>query len=76
MGVAFSNKLCDKQESHFHGSDCTVPLLKQGALSFKASSELVFVFSLRDGCSHVHLEAGYRMSQAVLRVCHEKVQRL
>lgn len=64
MGVAFSNKLCDKKvvfiklvaliaQSH---------LLKQRALSFKATSELVFVLSLCDGCSHVHLEAGYHMS--------------
>lgn len=46
MGVAFSNKLCDKKvvfikliaQSH---------LLKQRALCFKATSELVFVLSLQ-----------------------------
>lgn len=51
-------------------------LLKQRAPSFKATSELVFVFSLSDVCSHIHLEAGYHMSQAALHVCHENIQRL
>lgn len=70
MGVAFSNKLCDKKvvfiklvaliaQSH---------LLKQRALCFKATSELVFVLSLCNGCRHVHVEAGYHMSQAALCV--------
>lgn len=78
VGVAFSNKLCDKKvvfiklmaliaQSH---------LLKQRAPSFKATSELVFVFSLSDVCSHVYVEAGKHLSQAALHVCHEKVQRL
>lgn len=70
MGVAFSNKLCDKKvvfiklvaliaQSH---------LLKQRALCFKATSELVFVLSLCNGCRHVHVAAGYHMSQAALCV--------
>ena len=72
MGVAFSNKLCDKKvvfiklvaliaQSH---------LLKQRALCFKATSELVFVLSLQ-WMQLCPLEAGYHMSRAALCVPRE-----
>lgn len=76
MGVAFSDKLCDKKVifRELMAPIAQSPCLSTGHL-LKATSELVFVLSLSNGCSRVHLEAGYQAPQAALDVCHGKVQR-